>query len=92
MSNSTVINGPILPISDHWSWQQDGACSTSPSELFFFPDGERGQLRLRREIAAKAICFNCPVIGICRDFALTAHEPYGVWGGLSEVERGFWQK
>lgn len=23
----------------------------------------------------------------CRQYALDAHEPYGVWGGLSEEER-----
>ncbi|KHF45177.1 WhiB family transcriptional regulator [Saccharomonospora viridis] len=24
---------------------------------------------------------------MCREHALTVHEPYGIWGGLSESER-----
>jgi WhiB family transcriptional regulator, redox-sensing transcriptional regulator len=37
--------------------------------------------------ARKQICSSCPVLARCRAHALAAHEPYGVWGGLSESER-----
>lgn len=57
------------------------------TDLFFHPEGERGAARAAREAAAKAICGRCPVLGPCRDHALAAREPYGVWGGLSEAER-----
>ncbi|GLY65971.1 hypothetical protein Atai01_25900 [Amycolatopsis taiwanensis] len=30
---------------------------------------------------------SCPVIVECRHHALTAEEPFGVWGGLDETER-----
>jgi WhiB family redox-sensing transcriptional regulator len=33
------------------------------------------------------VCRRCPVLEQCRLHALSAHEPYGVWGGLSESER-----
>lgn len=36
---------------------------------------------------AKAVCWRCPVLDACREHALAAAEPYGVWGGLSETER-----
>jgi len=43
--------------------------------------------RRRREAEAKAVCHRCPVITECRVHALRVHEPYGIWGGLSEEER-----
>ena len=57
------------------------------TERFFHPEGERGGTRRRRDEAAKAICAKCPVINQCREYALAAHEPYGVWGGLTQEER-----
>ena len=37
---------------------------------------------------AKAVCAQCPVLALCRDYGLTAgrHE-WGIWGGLTEDER-----
>ena len=51
------------------------------------PEGERGPARARREAQAKAVCFECPAMAACRAHALQVHEPYGIWGGLSEGER-----
>lgn len=37
---------------------------------------------------AKAICLiACPVLTLCRDYALATEQTFGVWGGLSEKER-----
>ena len=46
-----------------------------------------GPARARREAQAKAVCFECPAMAACRAHALQVHEPYGIWGGLSEGER-----
>lgn len=75
------------PIASLWEWQYSGACRDLPTEVFFNPDGIRGPNRNKHENAAKAICASCPVIEQCRDHALTAQEPYGIWGGLTEDER-----
>lgn len=75
------------PNADVWDWQLEGACRGMDSGSFFHPDGERGPARARREARAKAICHTCPVLEMCREHALTVHEPYGIWGGLSESER-----
>jgi WhiB family redox-sensing transcriptional regulator len=75
------------PRSDKWEWQLLGACRAHDTDLFFHPEGERGPNRSNREASAKAICAGCPVIVECREAALAAREPYGVWGGLSEHER-----
>jgi WhiB family redox-sensing transcriptional regulator len=75
------------PQCEKWEWQLRGSCRRADTDLFFHPEGERGPSRSNREAAAKAICAGCPVLRQCRDAALAAQEPYGVWGGLSEHER-----
>lgn len=84
MSNVSRLPGPS---ADVWDWQRNGACRGRDSAQFFHPDGERGASRLRRELAAKAVCLTCPVRAECAAHALAAREPYGVWGGFTEAER-----
>ena len=84
MTDVSRLPGPVL---DQWVWQVDGACTTVDTEMFFHPDGERGPSRSGREAAAKLVCARCPVLDQCRSHALSAREPYGVWGGLSEADR-----
>ena len=76
------------PVTDIWDWQVRGACRGMDSALFLHPENERGPARANRETRAKQICGSCPVLAQCRAHALAAHEPYGVWGGMSESERG----
>jgi WhiB family redox-sensing transcriptional regulator len=68
-------------------WQLHAACRGMASSYFFHPEGERGPARARREANAKAVCHECPAMAACRAHALEVHEPYGIWGGLSEGER-----
>lgn len=75
------------PVSEVWDWQLYGACRDMDTELFFHPDAERGHARQRRVERAKQVCRQCPVLVECRHHALTAGEPFGVWGGLDESER-----
>jgi len=69
-------------------WQQRAACQGSGDSFFFPPEAERTVARALRIARAKAICAGCPALVECRDYALRAGEPFGVWGGLSEEERG----
>ena len=75
------------PNADVWDWQLHAACRGMASSYFFHPEGERGPARARRELRAKAVCLDCPALLSCRQHALDVHEPYGIWGGLSEGER-----
>ncbi|RZT88324.1 WhiB family redox-sensing transcriptional regulator [Pseudonocardia sediminis] len=75
------------PVADIYDWQMEGACRGMDSAFFFHPEGERGPARARREARAKQVCNECPVVAQCRQHALEVHEPYGIWGGLSESER-----
>ena len=69
-------------------WQLDALCRGSHAYLFFPPSTfERKDERERREMKAKAICGVCPVRVPCTTHALQIREPFGIWGGFTEVER-----
>lgn len=76
-----------VPMDTVWTWQEHAACQGVDQRLFFHPQNERGNLRRQRDRAAKSICARCPVRIECADYAVRAHEPYGVWGGLTEEDR-----
>ena len=66
-------------------WTAFASCR-GRSDLFFPRRGERPERRDRREAAARALCQECPVRDMCRDWARRNRE-YGLWGGESERER-----
>jgi len=39
-----------------------------------------------KKLALK-ICSQCPVQQLCADYAMTAREPYGIWGGTTPTDR-----
>jgi len=67
-------------VAEHCQWQHRGACRDADPELSFYPEGESGPARERRQQAAAAICAGCRS-GAVRAYALAAAEPYGVWAG-----------
>lgn len=75
------------PFTHEWEWQLEAACRRADARIFFHPPGERGADHEARDQAAKQVCACCPVLQPCREYALQAREPYGVWGGLTEEER-----
>ena len=65
-------------------WQAEGACHTPGVDPgWFFPAQGESDLVAR----AKTVCRECPVRAECLEYALTAGEHYGVWGGKSEAQR-----
>jgi WhiB family redox-sensing transcriptional regulator len=82
-------NVKLLPAAlvSQWEWQLNAACRELDSALFFHPDNERGAARANRVAEAQQICRSCPVLEQCRKHALTAQEPYGIWGGQTEDDR-----
>jgi WhiB family redox-sensing transcriptional regulator len=66
------------------AWHAHAACLGHPPDLFF-PD-HRNCIRQVRQ--AKAICATCPVTSECLAFALEQDETFGIFGGLTPVERG----
>jgi WhiB family redox-sensing transcriptional regulator len=62
------------------SWRQYARCLGADPELFYPSSDDAAG-------AAKEICFVCPVREPCLEYAITAREKQGVWGGLTEKER-----
>jgi WhiB family redox-sensing transcriptional regulator len=62
------------------------ACRHADPELFF-PVSASGP-SLDQVTQAKAIYAGCPVRRQCLAFALDSRQDHGVWGGISEQQRG----
>ena len=73
-------------LDDRWAWADRGNCQ-GQAELFYNDEQDLKGVRRRKERAAKVLCEHCPVIVECRQYAMNARELYGVWGGLTEMER-----
>ncbi|MGI8773611.1 MAG: WhiB family transcriptional regulator [Actinomycetota bacterium] len=70
------------------TWREDAACLTHPGIVFFgVEDLESPAEKRSREDRAKDVCSGCAVKRECLEYALAAREPYGIWGGLTELER-----
>ncbi|WP_213935120.1 WhiB family transcriptional regulator [Rhodococcus sp. B50] len=87
MRPRSTPNG-VRPPVERRDWQRFAHCQVMSAELFFAAEHEDTATRKCREDFAKAICSACPVQQPCRSHALTHREPYGVWGGTTERERG----
>lgn len=57
-------------------------CQDSDPEAWFSEDG---MLEAGRK--AKKMCQSCPVINACATYAIAAEEMFGVWGGMTALER-----
>jgi hypothetical protein len=66
-------------------WRDDALCRTEDAEDFF-PVGASPAAKAA-ERHAKTVCFRCPALQACGQWALDNREPAGVWGGMSEAER-----
>jgi WhiB family redox-sensing transcriptional regulator len=72
------------PITQHaeltGQWRQYARCLGADPDLFYPASDDAAE-------AAKAICAVCPVREPCLEYAVTAREKEGVWGGRTEKER-----
>ncbi|WP_083885354.1 WhiB family transcriptional regulator [Nocardia thailandica] len=80
---------PILPppMADSWDWQLRARCRDMDSDTFFPGHDDRLDSIHIQVLDAKQICLGCPVLDACRDYALDAEEPHGIWGGMTAQER-----
>ena len=70
------------------AWQERAACLAYPAVLFFGMDeSETTNEKRSREQEAKLVCAGCCVRRECLQHAIDAREQYGIWGGLTELER-----
>ena len=61
-------------------WSAQALCVGADPEIFFPPVGDPAT-------EARRICASCPVRGQCLAYAVTADEPFGIWGGSGLRER-----
>jgi hypothetical protein len=61
-------------------------CTNAPQFFFSSDDQDWGQ-KMANINAAKKLCSLCPVRLQCLEYAVSAREYEGVWGGLSGIER-----
>ena len=81
MSTTAVDDFLVSLIGDNeGEWQERALCAQTDPEAFF---PEKGGSTTE----AKRICLGCEVRAQCLDYALSNHERFGIWGGLSERER-----
>ncbi len=70
-------------------WMERAACAGPEiGDVFFAPDHEMPKAKDRRIAQAKVICAGCPVQEQCLAYATANDEEHGIWGGLTEKERG----
>ena len=75
-------------IAPEAEWRERAACLPLPGLLFFGMDDNESPIERRaREERAKSICQTCNVRSECLSYALATKEAYGIWGGLTELER-----
>jgi WhiB family redox-sensing transcriptional regulator len=67
-------------VASNQEWQDVAACREIPVEMFFPPAEQESEV-------AKAVCANCTVRQPCLEFALAEAERFGIWGGLTSLER-----
>ena len=67
-------------MASNQEWQDLAACRTIPVEMLFPPAEQEAD-------DAKSVCDACSVKDPCLEFAITAGERFGIWGGLTPQER-----
>lgn len=78
------MNDELARTFDRADWMRYAECAgldRRVRDAMFFPT--RGE----STVAAKAVCYSCPVRVECLDYAIANGEHHGIWGGCSERER-----
>ena len=69
-----------MAIAGRGAWESEANCLGLDPELFFPEAGASPE-------PAKAVCRGCVVRDECLQLALSDRVAYGVWGGLTALER-----
>ena len=78
----------VPPQTDPSEWRSQAACHGDMSRAFYPPlRSEKRSIKVAREKRAKQVCASCMVRQDCLEQALERGEHYGIWGGLTDLER-----
>lgn len=64
------------------TWREQARCRGIDPQVFHPPEDDDSAAA-----EAKAICEQCPVRESCLEYAISARENDGVWGGMTARER-----
>jgi hypothetical protein len=67
-------------------WRDQAACRGHKTPDIFFATGNTTASYIQLA-QAQDTCNACPVKADCRETAITARDPYGMWGGQTQDER-----
>lgn len=73
-----------------YDWRDDAECRSHDPEMWH-PAGTTGP-HLAQIADAKRVCFGCPVMTECRQWAMGHRQESGIWGGTTEQERVNWRR
>lgn len=79
MTGSALAAIRCAPTPPDWTL---AACRRHDPDLWF-PGAGAGDTPVR----AKRICWTCPIVAVCREYAIPQADLGGIWGGLSPLER-----
>lgn len=81
------LDAPPPPLPGPWVEKAACAALVRNPRYEWFPEEEEWD---RPEVhRARATCNQCPVRAECARYAIDNKVPHGMWGGLSEEDRGF---
>ena len=69
----------------HEDWRAEAACVGENLDIFF-PLGDQATHHALSN-QAKQVCARCPVMSVCRAWALRTSPEFGIFGGLTAHER-----
>jgi WhiB family redox-sensing transcriptional regulator len=73
---------------DPVTWRGEAACVGDMAAAFYPPlRPEKRSIKATREERAKTVCAACSVRVQCLEQAVDSGERYGIWGGLTDIER-----
>ena len=75
-----------MPKYDEIDWDLAACKESIYTDLFYSVEEQRSILQYEYINALRQICGQCPIFKECLTYAFE-HEDYGVWGGMTSLER-----
>jgi len=75
-----------MPKYGEIDWDQAECKGSIYTDLFYTVEEQRSILQYEYINALRSVCARCPLWATCLTYAME-HEDYGVWGGMTSVER-----
>ena len=75
-----------MPKYDEVNWDKAACRGSVYTDIFYNVEEERSIVAYEYINALRTICLACPIWKECLTYA-AEHETYGVWGGMTSIER-----